>query len=120
MSGKNMLPALLVNGKWIVFLSIIMSMNLRVPKDIYNISNFFDLNEEPEEVYSFTTKEGFTVRMNKLYRIAGTVLAKDKTKHSVTILTEDGVVNVKVWNSQFAKYDKQISEKQADGKKKSS
>ena len=58
------------------------------------------------------------MRMNKLYRIAGTVLAKDKTKHSVTILTEDGVVNVKVWNSQFAKYDKQISEKQADGKKK--
>ena len=89
-----------------------------VPKDVYDISNFFDLNEKPEEEYSFTTKEGFTVRINKLYRITGTVLAKDKAKHSVTILTEDGVVNVKVWNNQFAKYDKQISEKQADGKKK--
>ena len=90
----------------------------RVPKDIYDLSNFFDLSEEPEEEYSFTTKEGFTVCINKLHRIAGTVLAKDKAKHTVTILTEDGVVNVKVWNSQFAKYDKQISEKQADGKKK--
>ena len=48
-------------------------------------------------------KEGFTVRINKLYRITGTVLAKDKTKHSVTILTEDGVVNVKVWNNPICK-----------------
>ena len=26
-----------------------------VPKDVYDISNFFDLNEKPEEEYSFTT-----------------------------------------------------------------
>ena len=31
--------------------------------------------------------------------------------------TPDGVVNVKIWKNQFAKYDKQISEVGADGKK---
>ena len=89
-----------------------------VPNDVYSISNFFDLNEEAQEDYSFTTKQGFVIQMKKLSRIAGTVLSKDKTKNLVTILTEFGVVNVKIWNSQFSKYDKQISEKQADGKKK--
>lgn len=89
-----------------------------IPRDVYCISNFFDLPEEPEESYGFTTKEGHYVSINKLSRIAGTVLDKDKTKHTVSILTNDGVVTVKIWNTQFSKYDKQISEVQPDGKKK--
>ena len=36
----------------------------------------------------------------------------------VSLLTPSGVVNVKIWKNQFAKYDKQISEIQPDGKKK--
>ena len=66
-----------------------------VPKDIYAISNFFDMSEEPEEKYGFTTKEGHYISISKLTRIAGTVLDKDKTKHTVSILTTDGVVTVK-------------------------
>lgn len=89
-----------------------------IRKDIYCISNFFELSEEPEEDYSFTTRDGYPVSIHKLARIAGTVLGKDKTKHNLSLLTEEGVVNVKIWNSQFAKFDKQISELQSDGKKK--
>ena len=55
--------------------------------------------------------------MYKLHKIAGTVLDKDKSKNTVTILTKSGVVPVKVWQNQFTKYDKQISEIGADGKK---
>ena len=40
------------------------------------------------------------------------------SKNSVTLLTPTGVVTVKIWKNQFAKYDKQISEIQQDGKKK--
>jgi DNA polymerase-3 subunit alpha len=39
-------------------------------------------------------------------------------KNSISLLTPSGVVNVKIWKNQFAKYDKQISEIQQDGKKK--
>ena len=57
------------------------------------------------------------IKTFKLHKICGTCIAKDKTKGNVTLLTPTGVVNVKIWKNQFAKYDKQISEKGADGKK---
>ena len=90
----------------------------RVPRDVYAITNFFDLDEDPSVDYSFTTKDNIEIKIHKLYRIAGTVLDKDKAKRTVTLLTTDGVVTVKLHNSQFAKYDKQISIKLASGKKK--
>lgn len=49
--------------------------------------------------------------------IAGTVLGKDVYKHTVTILTTDGVVDLKFQNEQFAKYNRVISEVQ-DGVKR--
>ena len=55
--------------------------------------------------------------MFKLHRIAGTVIDKDKNKSTVTLLTTTGVVTVKVWKNQFAKWDKQISKIGDDGKK---
>ena len=39
-------------------------------------------------------------------------------KNSITLLTPDGVVIVKIWKNQYAKYDKQISIIGDDGKKK--
>jgi hypothetical protein len=53
----------------------------------------------------------------KIFRIAGTVLDRDKAKKTVTLLTTDGVVTVKVFGQVFAHYDKLISERGADGKK---
>ena len=45
------------------------------------------------------------------------VIDKDKNKSTVTLLTTTGVVTVKVWKNQFAKWDKQISARGDDGKK---
>ena len=84
----------------------------------YNIVNYFDLNEEPEVERTFLTKDQSQITMFKISRIAGTVIDKDKNKSSVTLLTPNGVVVVKVWKNQFAAWDKQISERQPDGKKK--
>ena len=54
----------------------------------------------------------------KLYRICGTVLDKNKMRHTVSLLTPDGVVNVKFYSGAFSHYDKQISQVTADGKTK--
>ena len=53
-----------------------------------------------------------------LHRIAGTCIAKNKTKSTVELLTTDGVVTVKFRKEYFALFDKQISERQPDGTKK--
>lgn len=82
----------------------------------YNIKNFFELKENPVIDRSFE-KNGKTINMFKLYRIAGTVIDKDKNHHTISLLTEDGVVSVKIYKDVYAYYDRQISEKGADGKK---
>ena len=46
------------------------------------------------------------------------ILDKKKLKNSITILTKDGVVNVKIYKNQYSLFDKQISEKDSSGKKK--
>jgi DNA polymerase-3 subunit alpha len=47
----------------------------------------------------------------------GTVLAKDKLKHSVLIQTTTGAVPVKIYGDAWATYDKQISAMGEDGHK---
>lgn len=89
----------------------------KLPKDVYEIADFSMLDPEPEVERSFTTKDGSEIKMFKIYRIAGTVIDKDKNKSSVMLLTPTGVVTVKVWKNQFAVWDKQISERGADGVK---
>lgn len=83
---------------------------------VYNTVNFNKLPTEPqvERIVPIKDKE---VPIYKLYRIAGTVINKEKNKNSISLLTKDGVVNVKIYQAQFAKYDRQISEKGLDGKK---
>ena len=82
----------------------------------YDITNFSDIPENPvvERVLPIKGKQ---IPIMKIFRIAGTVLDRDKAKKTVTLLTTDGVVTVKVFGQVFAHYDKQISEKGADGKK---
>ena len=84
---------------------------------IYNICNYFNLNENPiiDKVFNKGDK---SIVLYKLNVIAGTVIDKNKAKHIVTLLTTNGVVNVKFYKTQFAKYDKQIAERGIDGKKK--
>mgnify|MGYP003571287231 CR=1 FL=1 len=89
----------------------------KLPNNIYTITDFFSLNPEPEVERCFTTKDGSEIKLFKISRIAGTVIDKDKNKSSVILLTPTGVVTVKVWKNQFAAWDKQISERGADGVK---
>lgn len=89
-----------------------------VNRSLYEISNFFDLPTEPQIESTFTFK-GRTFPRFRLTRIIGTVLDKNQTRNSITLLTPEGVVTVKIWKPQFVKYNKQISGKDPDtGKKK--
>ena len=83
----------------------------------YLYDDFFKLPEEPEVDYTFTGKDGNEVHVYKLRRIIGTVIDKNKMKNTVTLLTPTGVVNIKVYKNQYAGFDKQLSQKGADGKK---
>ena len=56
--------------------------------------------------------------MFKLHYIVGTVIDKNKLKNTVTLLTPDGVVTVKVYKNQYSQFDKQLSERGEDGKKR--
>ena len=82
----------------------------------YGFSNFYDLPENPD-IDKIIYIKGKQIPLFKIRRIAGTVLDKDKNKKTVTLLTNDGVVTVKIFGPVFTHYDKQISEKGADGKK---
>ena len=85
---------------------------------LYGLSDYARLPEEPEVNYEFKAKDtGKKIPLYKIHRIAGTVLDKDKAKKTVTLLTTSGVVTVKIFGDAFTHYDKQISEKGADGVK---
>lgn len=88
-----------------------------VNQDKYGFVDYNLLPEEPivEKTFQKGNKE---IRMFKLDRICGTCIAKNKTKGTVTILTNTGVVTVKFSKEYFSMFDKQISERQADGTKK--
>ena len=76
----------------------------------YNLTNFNEIPEEPEIDYTFYI-EGKPVHMFKLHRIAGTVLDRDKIKGMVTLLTTDGVAQVRIFGPIFSYYDRQVSER---------
>ncbi|MGL5765017.1 MAG: hypothetical protein ACRCX8_05180 [Sarcina sp.] len=84
----------------------------------HGVEDFFDLSETPRVKERRKSKRGFEYNVYNSYRIAGTVIHKDKLKHLVYILTPTGVVPVKFRSGTFTHYDKQISEMQADGSKK--
>lgn len=85
--------------------------------DKYDIVNFFDLPEESEiESYGhFTVRKGEDAGKEvkypiwKLSVIAGTVISKNNTKHIVTLLTKEGVVNVKFNEGNYSFWNKAIS-----------
>ncbi len=87
-----------------------------IRKSLYEITDFSKIPENPV-VERVLPIKGRQIPIFKLYRIAGTILDKDKAKKTVTLLTTDGVVTVKIFGAVFTHYDKQISEKGADGKK---
>ena len=88
----------------------------KLKNQIYGVVNFFDLDSEPEIEKTFKKDEN-TINIYKINRIAGTVIDKDKNKSQIILLTNDGVVTVKVWKNQYAIWDKQIARRNPDGTK---
>ena len=96
-----------------------------IKRDLYGIENYFSLPEQPE-IYDYYTK---TIRQldgtvetkqfpkHKIVRLAGTVLDKNKDRHTISVLTPEGVVTVKFNKGHFAYYDKQISQVDSQGNK---
>ncbi|MCR8641367.1 PHP domain-containing protein [Paenibacillus sp. N1-5-1-14] len=82
----------------------------------YKIINFNDLPEEPVPVGTYFYKGKDRPKFD-IVCIAGTVLDKNKNKHTVSLLTTDGVVTVKYYDGAFANYNKQVSKPKGDGKK---
>ena len=80
----------------------------------YGIKNFFDLSPEPEVDYFFK-RNNKQIPIYKLCRIAGTVIGKNDTRHSISLLTTDGVVNVKFTRDYYAMFNRQLSEKDEFG-----
>lgn len=89
---------------------------LEVDNEEYDFSDYELLPENPE-VDRYCPIKGKMVPIFRLHRIAGTVLDRDKNKKIVTLLTTTGVVTIKIYGGVFQQYDKQISQRGADGKK---
>ncbi|MBQ3944592.1 MAG: hypothetical protein II670_03160, partial [Alphaproteobacteria bacterium] len=77
----------------------------------YGLTSFKNLPAEPIVTSLWRNR----IPIYQLSRIAGTVIAKNKIKGLVTILTTDGVVNVKFSKEYFAMFDRQISQRGEDG-----
>jgi len=88
--------------------------NVNVNK--YNLADFNKL--QSEEIDYFIRRKNNQIPIYKLYRIIGTVIAKNDTRHIVSLLTTTGVVNVKFTKDYFAMFKRQISQIQPDGTKK--
>ena len=89
---------------------------INVNMEKYNIVNFFELDEEPV-VVGYSQFKDKLIPKQKVFTIVGTVLDRNKTRHTITVLTPHGVVTVKTYSGAFAHYDKQISRKKGDNKK---
>ena len=83
----------------------------------YGIVNFNNLPSIPAVDYFFK-RNGVQIPIYKLYRIAGTVIGKNDTRHSVVLLTTSGVVTIKLTRDYYAMFNRQISEVNEKGEKK--
>ena len=83
----------------------------------FTFVNFFKESAIPIPS-EFREYKGRKLPVYELKTILGTVLDKNSYKHTVTLLTPDGVVNVKCMGEQYSKYDKQLSQPNPETVKK--
>lgn len=76
-----------------------------INSELYGFSDFFQLPQEPEVDRSFF-KGGKQINLFKLTKICGTCIAKNKTKSTVSLLTNTGVVEIKFRKEYFSLFDK--------------
>ena len=80
----------------------------------YGIVSYNTLPKEPRpyDYYSrYINGEQMFFPKYEIVRIAGTVVDRNNTRHIVTVITKDGVVNVKFNKGQYVFYNRRISEK---------
>lgn len=87
-----------------------------VDRNMYGVSNFFELSPEPI-VTSTRKAKNRTYENYEVFTLMGTVLDKNKDKHSFTLLTPEGVVTCKTYSGAFSNYDRTISRQLGNGKK---
>lgn len=81
----------------------------------YGIARY---DEIPIEEIDYFYKRGENqIPIYKLYRIMGTVITKDDSRHSISLLTPEGVVNVKMSGEYYSMFKRQISKVNPDGSK---
>ena len=83
--------------------------NAEIPYDIEDVNDVHEYDYD-----GFWTINGEQVPKLRLHTIAGTVLVKDKKPCIVLLSTPDGVVKVKIYKTQFAKYDKEIKDEEGN------
>ena len=83
----------------------------------YGIDDFFMMPTTPEVDYFFQ-RNGKQIPIYKTYKIIGTVISKNDTKATISLLTPTGVVSVKFTKEYYAMFARQLSERQEDGSKK--
>lgn len=90
-------------------------------ESLYSVADFFQLPEEPV-AYDYYVRyiKGERKEIDKytITRIAGTVLDSDKNKHTISLLTKQGVVSVKFNRGQFSHYSQTISDRITEGSDK--
>lgn len=87
---------------------------LDIDRRLYNVVQYNSLPENPEIEKTFRD-----IPIYALNTIMGTVIAKDDTKSTISLLTvESGVINVKFNRESYAYYNKRISEPRPDGSKR--
>jgi len=81
-------------------------------REEYQISNFFTLSQNPEVKIYYTPKNEpqRKVPIYYIYKIWGTVVAKDLLKKQICLSTPTGAVMVKFYGESWNHYNKQISE----------
>jgi hypothetical protein len=78
----------------------------------FDYSSIYELKENDFDGY--WTIKGEQVPKLNLKTIIGTVLIKNKKQSIITLSTPDGIIKVKCYKQQFAKYDKVITDEEEE------
>lgn len=92
-----------------------------VQNELYGIEDYFSMPEEPvayDHYSRWINGERKWLPKFKISRIAGTVVDSNNDKHTVTLLTVNGIVNVKLDKGRYVHYNQKLSTvDEATGKK---
>jgi DNA polymerase-3 subunit alpha len=88
-----------------------------VDKAMFGIKEFKELPEDPVPARYFR-RNGRDIPLWQLSVIIGTVIGKNDSKSTISLLTTEGVISVKFTKDFYAMFKRQISQLQEDGKKK--